>query len=515
MTEIDYGRQMTRDMFSTIQVNGTDVNVEVTGPEEISASNPLGYCFDTTYLHIYKYYNFAPNSIIESVSASGDGILSVGETPNLHFATEANDQYTVEDDAETNKWYENYETWMPLIMSNCLTDEVSAITEKGKKLYRLFSVKAKKGYCFDYSIIPTVNVTGGTIESTYVKDEKELLVLVSATTTGKTVSINYTKPATYNAYNSFSNANYTYSGLTNAPTKSSNGLSTLLSNNSYKGIYLLETNMEFTSPEEAASVEQLLFRGQNVLTDENKTTAANHLDYIKTHDIGWYISGAYLVLMEKLDFSMKENITFTQAPDMTVADVKASVTNSEGTLFGSNIYPIDDSGITLDSPLTLVDKLENGKKYKLILTILAIGKGDLFNQVKVNNTALDYNSELALDKEGWKASTNQIDVNYTFECKNQSSGGGHKKKKVEEPKEDPKTPEEKLQEELLKDDVKKANSKEGEKINPTAKYINGYDDGTFKANNNVSNIELMSMVTELFDNVELKDKLDLNQGENY
>ena len=68
----------------------------------------------------------------------------------------------------------------------------------------------------------------------------------------------------------------------------------------------------------------------------------------------------------------------------------------------------------------------------------------------------------------------------------------------------------------MKDDVKKADSNEGKVIDPDAKFINGYEDGTFKPNKTVSNIELMSMVTELYaDSVKANgEKIDLNQGDN-
>lgn len=69
---------------------------------------------------------------------------------------------------------------------------------------------------------------------------------------------------------------------------------------------------------------------------------------------------------------------------------------------------------------------------------------------------------------------------------------------------------------LLTDEVKKANSETKAQINPGAKFINGYEDGTFVPNKEVSNIELMSMVTELFtDSAKANgEKLDLNQGDN-
>ncbi|MCQ2911349.1 MAG: S-layer homology domain-containing protein, partial [Clostridia bacterium] len=65
-------------------------------------------------------------------------------------------------------------------------------------------------------------------------------------------------------------------------------------------------------------------------------------------------------------------------------------------------------------------------------------------------------------------------------------------------------------------EVKLANSNTGEKINKDVKFIQGYEDGSFKPENKVSNIELMCMVTSLFDNVDLKDsKIDLNQGNDF
>ncbi|MCQ2979115.1 MAG: S-layer homology domain-containing protein [Clostridia bacterium] len=79
-----------------------------------------------------------------------------------------------------------------------------------------------------------------------------------------------------------------------------------------------------------------------------------------------------------------------------------------------------------------------------------------------------------------------------------------------------KTLEEKMQDALSKDDVKVANSNEGAKINPNAKFVKGYDDGDFRPNDEVNNLELMCMVTQLFEDsgITISKEIDLKQGDN-
>ncbi|MCQ2802808.1 MAG: copper amine oxidase N-terminal domain-containing protein [Bacilli bacterium] len=129
------------------------------------------------------------------------------------------------------------------------------------------------------------------------------------------------------------------------------------------------------------------------------------------------------------DWSKIENITFTQAPEMTVADVLARLTNSSGTLSGSCICPIIDD-ITHEDALEASDKLEAGKKYKLCVNLEVSSEGQNYVGVKINGSDLTYVAGITKDDDGWESNNNYLEIKYTFECKNPSSGSSSKKYKA-------------------------------------------------------------------------------------
>lgn len=169
----------------------------------------------------------------------------------------------------------------------------------------------------------------------------------------------------------------------------------------------------------------------------------------------------------------------------------------------------DNSNVSKTSTI----KNDNDKEGTVILNSSKVRKGSKVEFEVVPNDGFKVKEVLVKDKNGNKINVSKTEGNnFEFTMPNSNID-------IEVIYEE-KTKEEKEVDEINRllefDEVVLSKSKEASKLNSDAKFIKGYDTGEFKPENEVSNIELMSMITSLYNNVEIRnEKVDLNQGEDY
>ncbi|MCQ2979177.1 MAG: S-layer homology domain-containing protein [Clostridia bacterium] len=502
---------------ANVIVNGNDITAnKITGKvTDFLKTNQYGWRGENTLryndnFYIYALYDFStPKTPITSVSLNGKGSLIGGVAISKQTL-----KYT---EADGNKYKSNDEKGEPWYTTPACDIQADAIVA-GTTYYKKIPLVPVDGYKFD--TISNVPVTNGTFVS--VKPNGKNLDVVIKATAEEFLQ----RDITVDVYKNNVKSNDPFiTGSTNSNISFKDGVKTVDADwyeNKVKNTgtitfdktklqtAIITINEEYKEP---TSVKV----GGTTLT---KVTGESDFYTDELASVYYYDSTNYKVVIKYLTMPKKSTLIINPTKDLYVGqdvqEVKITFDGLHPT--ACNYYKMLDD----ETPDPFSSEIEKDETYKLAGNIsygydIAANFTRVYDGVKFGNVELEYsatpNKKTSL--KDYNTSESTLSIIYAFDGKDKPQPS-HKKKKTEEPKQDePKTLEEKLQDELKKDDVKKANSNEGEKINPSAKYINGYDDGSFKPNNKVNNIELMSMVTELFDNVEIKETKDLNQGKDY
>ncbi|MCQ2749065.1 MAG: hypothetical protein MJ246_03520 [Clostridia bacterium] len=214
----------------------------------------------------------------------------------------------------------------------------------------------------------------------------------------------------------------------------------------------------------------------------------------------------------------KMKVNFTYSPSgmsltKTEVDLPFTIAIQTGGSSKKNIN-LTGSSVAASSKNSIKESDSNSKG-TVILKSSKASKGQTVKAEIVPKDGYKATCVIITDKNGKQIETKLNDDN-SFEFKMPSSNVNIEVIYEELPKSDEDIRIEEILDGIKKDDIILADSKEGEKITSNISFIRGYEDGSFKADNKVTNIEFMCMVTSLFKNLEDDGKsINLNQGDNY
>lgn len=191
-------------------------------------------------------------------------------------------------------------------------------------------------------------------------------------------------------------------------------------------------------------------------------------------------------------------------PDLGLDPKPNGGSSSSVTKYATNKLVLTKTGLTSNKVIVLLDE-PNAKKGKTV-------KLQTISDISIN--VLDV---IIKDKNGNKVETTKLNNNeYSFTMPGSDIDIEviYEEKILREEEQALKE----INDKLTNEEFKLVASKNKDKINENAKFIEGYEDGTLRLDDEVSNIELMCMITKLFKDEtfdkELKE-VNLNQGENY